>query len=74
MITYRVIEENLHSCEFESYIAYGISVYSDDTETVLSSISDIFLKKERAEKLAQLCNENSLDPIHLKEVVEDAIG
>ena len=74
MFIYRVIEENLQDCEFESYIAYGISVCSDDTEMVLSYISDIFLEKERAEKLVKLCNESNLDPIHLREVVEDAIS
>lgn len=72
MITYRVIEENLHNSEFGSYVAYGISVCDEDI--ILNYISDIFVEKERAEKLAKLCNKNGLDPIHLREVVEDTIG
>lgn len=74
MVTYKVIEENLQNCEFESYVAYGISVYSEDKKMILDTISDIFLEKEKAEKLVELCNKNKLDPIHLREVVEDAIS
>lgn len=72
MITYRVIEENLQNSEFGSYVAYGISVCDEDI--ILNYISDVFTEKERAEKLVKLCNKNGLDPIHLREVVEDTIG
>lgn len=73
MVTYKVIKENLQSCEFGRYVSYGICVYSEEARMILKSISDIFFEKDKAEQLAVLCNENRLDPIHLSEVIEDAI-
>lgn len=74
MFIYKVVEENLRNSELGSYIAYGISVYLRATNVILISISDIFLERNKAEKLVELCNKNGLEPIHLREVVEDAIG
>lgn len=74
MYIYKVVEENLQNCEFGSYIAYGIAVCFKSTNIILISISDVFLEKEKAEKLVELCNKNNLEPIHLREVVEDAVG
>lgn len=74
MITYKVIKENLQNREFGRYVSYGICAYSEDTRMIIESISDVSPEKEKAEKLAALCNENKLEPIHLIEVIEDAIG
>lgn len=74
MVTYKVIEENLQNCEFGRYVSYGICVYSEERRMILKSISDVFLEKDKMEQLVMLCNENRLDPIHLSEVIEDAIG
>lgn len=74
MYIYKVVEENLQNCEFGSYIAYGIAVCFKSTNIIIISISDVFLEKEKAEKLVELCNKNNLEPIHLREVVEDAVG
>lgn len=73
MITYKVIKENLQHCELGRYIAYGICVYSEEARMILKSISDVFIERDKVEKLVALCNENKLDPIHLSEVVQDAI-
>lgn len=54
----------------QSYIAVCLK----STNIILISISDVFLEKERAKKLVELCNKNNLELIHLKEVVEDAVG
>ena len=74
MYIYKVIKENLQNCEFGSYVAYGIAVCLKSTNIILISISDVFLEKERAKKLVELCNKNNFELIHLKEVVEDAVG
>lgn len=74
MYIYKVVEENLQNSELGSYIAYGISVYLRATNIILISISDVFLERDKAKKLVELCNKNSLEPIHLREVVEDAVG
>ena len=74
MYIYKVIKENLQNCEFGNYVAYGIAVCLKSTNIILISISDVFLEKERAKKLVELCNKNNLELIHLKEVVEDAVG
>lgn len=74
MYIYKVIKENLQNCEFGRYVAYGIAVCLKSTNIILISISDVFLEKERAKRLVELCNKNNLELIHLKEVVEDAVG
>lgn len=74
MITYTVIKENLQNCKFGRYVSYGICAYSEEAKMIIKSVSDVFLEKDKAEKLVVLCNENRLDPIHLSDVIEDAIG
>ncbi len=52
---------------------YGIDVLTQ-TGSVYCSIPDIFLDKARAEALAARCNAGALDPIHLPDVVQDALA
>lgn len=74
MIKYMVIVEDLKSHEFGEYTAYGICAFSEDNKTNMKSFSDVFLEKEKAENLVNLCNANKLDIIHLRDVIEDMIG
>ena len=69
----KVLEE-----EAREYIAYGIEakeLCANGAEgTVVACVEDIFLEEEAARALADLCNELELDPLHLYDVAEDAIG
>lgn len=71
MIKYKVIIEDFQTKECGDYTAYGICIFSE--KTVIKSFSDVFLEKEKAENLVNLCNVNILDPIHLSEIIEDMI-
>ncbi len=73
MITYKVIAEHLRNSEFLEYDAYGICAYIEESGTVVASFSDVFTEREKAEELVNLCNINKLDPIHLRDVIEDMI-
>ena len=73
MVKYKVIVEHLQNSEFLEYDAYGVCAYIEESGTVVASFSDVFLEKEKAQELAELCNINELDPIHLRDVVDDMI-
>lgn len=51
------------------YTGYGIEIWSAGKR--IQSVPDIFLHNSDAEKLARLCNQLRLDPIHFMEVAED---
>lgn len=73
MIKYKVIKENFKSCELGKYTSYGIFAYSEEVHSALKFYPDVFLNKASAEQLVNLCNNNSLDIVHLIDVIEDAI-
>ena len=55
---------------------YGIAaahVY-DGIVTVLDSVTDITANRQPLEELVKLCNELSLEPIHLNDIVEDFLA
>ncbi len=74
MIKYKIIVEKVKSSELGEYTAYGVCVFIEETKTVIESFSDVFLEKEEAENFVNMCNISRLDPIHLREVIEDMIG
>ena len=75
MIEYYTVKESLYNEEVGSFTAYGIGVCETNpyTRKTLKYISDVFLDQKKAEKIVGLCNRLQLDPIHLFDVVEDAI-
>ena len=75
MVTYRVIEEKFNDGELGEYIAFGICAYetNGDKQEKVACVSDVFLNREVAEKLVDMCNELELEIIHLMDVIEDAI-
>lgn len=52
---------------------YGIEVFSPSSPTPLFSYSDLFTRRHQAEELIALCNRLELDPVHLIDVIEDAL-
>lgn len=73
MVIYEVIREERQHLDIGSYIAYGIQAVDSRAGEVLSVMRDVFLRPADAEELVGRCNAGGLDPIHLPDVVEDAL-
>ncbi len=71
MFQYEVIEENFEDSELGTYTSYGIIAMRDGEK--LFCVSDMSLRRELVSELVKLCNELQLDPIHLYDVIEDAL-
>ena len=52
---------------------YGIEVFDGQSPTPLLSYRDLFTRRRQAEELIELCNRLELDPVHLNDVIEDAM-
>ncbi len=74
--TYRVVCQKLSAPELGPYITYGILAARDlcGCQQVVQFISDVSLDRAFVEALAHRCTAAQLDPCHLLDVVEDAIG
>ena len=70
--TYRLRKDLVLDEEGKEYIVYGIEAVNRGKK-ILSSFSDIFFDRQKAETFVKLCNESKLELIHLADVVEDAI-
>ncbi len=55
-----------------SHKTYRISA-KDFNGNISASLTDIFLDKQNAESLVNLCNESKLELCHLLDVIEDAL-
>ncbi|MCI8441706.1 MAG: hypothetical protein HFG27_04125 [Provencibacterium sp.] len=75
MFLYLPIEEELHSPELGCYRSFGIAAFwvSEGRMERMGFISDISTLETVVFLLACRCTKNQLYPIHLKDVVEDAI-
>lgn len=76
MIVYQVLEEQRHIPELGDYTAFGIRAARDDRAAAcpVRLIRDVFLRREQAECFCALLNRLRLDPIHLPDVVDDALA
>ena len=74
--TYRVVCQKLSAPELGPYTTYGILAARDlrGCQQVVQFISDVSLDRALVEALARRCTAAQLDPCHLLDVVEDAIG
>ena len=70
--TYRLRKDTIHDEKGKEYIVYGIEAVNSKKK-ILSSFSDIFFNRQKAEVFVNLCNECKLELVHLTDVVEDAI-
>ena len=57
-------------------VSYGIAAIEncDGVDCVLESVSDIFSDFYEVETLVNVCNVEELDPIHIKDVVNDFLA
>lgn len=70
--TYKTEREELTSNDIGSYVSYGVSVYCENIRIIY--ISDISSEREVVEDLVYRCNKGRLDPIHLRDVIDDILG
>ena len=75
MIEFYTVKESLYSEDVGSFIAYGIGVCekNESNRKTLEYIPDVFLDQHKAEQFVVMCNCLQLDPLHLSDVVEDAV-
>ena len=70
-MNYRMITERRQDTDAGWYMAYGIALFEGDRP--VRYIPDVFLQREQALDLVECCNRLALDPIHLDDVIEDAL-
>lgn len=73
MIIYEISEEESENEEIGSYTSYGITAVENETNTTVLRIPDVFTDRHTAEKYAVMFNKESLDIIHLRNVIDDII-
>lgn len=74
MVKYYYVKEELHNPEVGNYTAYAISAYEHHNHKKTNIyISDVFLNESDAKKFVNLCNDMKLDPVHLPQVIEEAL-
>ena len=76
MIEYYTNQESFYAEGVGPFTAYGIGVRENNqcNKKTLQSIPNVFLDRQKAERLAAMCNYLKLDPLHLFDVVEDAVS
>lgn len=71
-----ILMENTLLCGDVTRTCYGIAAVQvyDGIVTVLDSVTDITVNRQPLEELVKLCNELSLEPVHLNDIVEDFLA
>ena len=69
---YSLAEDVFTDEEGVNHKTYGISA-KDFNGHIFALFPDIFLDKQNAESLVNLCNESKLELCHLSDVIEDAL-
>lgn len=68
-IRYELIEGSF-TLDSKTYVGYGISVI-DTRSGKCTLFHDISVNKNDIANLVSLCNELKLDPIHIRDVIDD---
>ena len=65
-----------NDCELGRYTAFGIAAQKrvPDGWRQIAFISDICTNAQQAQRLAHLCTQGQLEPIHLMDVIEDFVA
>ncbi len=73
MIIYKLVEEIHDNDMLGHYTSFGIKASDSFSERENVYLEDVFTDPETANKYIRLFNEEQLDLIHLKEVIEDIL-
>lgn len=68
------IFEGEYVLEGQTYIGFGILITSTTNNEVITKVEDVTTSKYELDSIVQLCNDLSLDPIHIYDVVEDFLS
>ena len=72
-VKYRKVREKLYFIELSKcYRTYGIAALSNGK--CVAFVSDISTSSSAVRGLAKRCNKNSLDPVHLVDIVDDFLA
>lgn len=69
MVLYKLRIDKVQDEQRRTHTVYGIDVFE-----CIQSAPDIFTDGQRAKQLVSLCNRLQLAPIHLHDVIEDALA
>lgn len=72
---YIPLKEDLYSADIGNYQTFGILAFDQigDEWREVARISDVSVDLQFVADLCARCNEGQLSPIHLRDVVEDAL-
>ena len=70
---YSILEDE-YILEGQAHTGFGIIITSTISNEVVAKIEDITTSKYKLCTLVQLCNDISLNPIHIYDVVEDFLS
>ena len=68
---YVPLEESCFTDDAGEYISYGIAVTDDGGDA--GKVSDVSTDLELVREICEKCNRGQLDPLQLREVIEDHI-
>lgn len=73
---YYSFEKLLYTADIGQYTGYGIRALRQDKGSwrCVDEIGDISCEEKPVKRLAKLCTELALEPVHLRDVVEDMLG
>ena len=76
MFYFDVVKENHIDGDLGNYESFGIAVFKiiDGAKEKLCQIEDVFLNESKAIEFTQVCNDFQLSPVHIYDVVLDAIS
>lgn len=71
-----ILIESSYTVDGVGYTTYGIALadISDGCAVIIEAIPDLSPDRERVSRLAQLCTELHLSPLHLDDVVDDFLA
>ena len=69
--TYKMRTDKIFDEDDNLLVVYGIELYEDTA--IIKSIPDISFDRDYIEHLVMLCNTEALSPIHLMDIIEDAL-
>ena len=72
MTVYRVTKDKIDNPLTGSYISYGIEAVQN--KRCVIKVSDVFVNLKKARRLADVWNCRALEPMQLKDVIEDALA
>ncbi len=73
-IRYTVVEEQRYSPELSAYQSYGIAAIQAEQNRRAAYVPDVSINRAFVSRLAKRCTDGKLSPIHLRDVVMDALG